>query len=72
MTSKRRVGVCLGRTEGPTLGAACNPGERASERESAIDDFNDEALPYGTSYWARLGSQERVVAKHAGPAEAGP
>jgi transposase len=32
-----------------------------------IYDFNDEALPYGASYWARL--TERVLSEHAGPAE---
>jgi hippurate hydrolase len=33
-------------------------------------DFNDEALPYGASYWALLA--ERFLAKHTGAPTSGP
>jgi metal-dependent amidase/aminoacylase/carboxypeptidase family protein len=32
---------------------------------TSLYDFNDEALPYGASYWARLA--ERFLSNHPGP-----
>jgi metal-dependent amidase/aminoacylase/carboxypeptidase family protein len=44
--------------------------EQGRRIHTPVYDVNDQALPDGASYWARL--TERLLAKHVGPAEGVP